>query len=312
MNTIGPAPNYPICDVTHWPAVGDEMMGSKPKCWLVRPDDNVKWLFKEKHRLNSEDDWSEKIASELAGLMGLPHATVELAERNGQRGIITRDLVSEIGAEELIPGNSLLVEDDPLYPSELFYHVAQHTVERLFRVLANRSVGLPPGCNLSTEIIDARDLFIGYLLFDAWIGNTDRHHENWAVLKVGDGRHVLSPSFDHAASLGHNIQDAQRQERLTTRDGNRSLASFVVKARSAFYRTETDSKPVSTSEAFRLALAACRKAGTYWLDRLHKVDYEQTTDIVRRVPSAIMPDVAKQFAEGILRENRTRLLTIEA
>jgi hypothetical protein len=268
------------------------------------------WLFKQKYRDNSDDDWSEKIASELAGLIGLPHGTVELATRHGQRGIVSRDLVSQLQAGELIPGNSLLVEEDSAYPGSEFFHVAQHTVDRVFRVLDCRSVGVPPGHELGGDVFTARDLFTGYLMFDAWIGNTDRHHENWAVLRMADGRFVLSPSYDHASSLGHNIRDAERQERLTTRDRNRGLKAFVAKARSALYRTETDRKPVSTEEAFRLACVPCRSAGLYWLNRLTQVDNGATTDIVQRVPNGIMTEQGKEFACGILRENRARLLAI--
>src|SRR6267154_2174567 len=100
---------FPIIDVTSWTATEDEMLGRKPKYWLRSPDGAL-WLFKQKSRANSDDDWSEKAASELAELFVLPHATVELAYRSGQRGVISRNLVSDTKAEELILGNSLLVE----------------------------------------------------------------------------------------------------------------------------------------------------------------------------------------------------------
>ena len=103
---------FPIINVNALQAIGDEMLGRKPKCWLTSAD-GVRWLFKQKSRSNSEDDWSEKIAAELAELFGIPHATVELATRSGERGIISRNLVSLSGEEELILGNSLLVEADP-------------------------------------------------------------------------------------------------------------------------------------------------------------------------------------------------------
>ena len=211
---------FPIIDVTTWPVIGDEMLGRKPKCWLTTSD-GTRWLFKKKSRDNSEDDWSEKIAGELAELIGIPHAIVELAQRFGQRGVISRNLVSISGEEELILGNSMLVEADPSYPTGDYYHVAQHTVARVLTVIGARSVGLPPGTSFGPEVTNGLDLFIGYLLFDSWIGNTDRHHENWALIKLVSAQYVLAPSYDHAASLGHNLLDADRLERLTTRDRNR-------------------------------------------------------------------------------------------
>lgn len=302
-------PDYPIRNVTDWDAVNDEPMGTKPKYWL-RPPVDERWLFKKKHRPNSDDDWSEKIAAELAGLLGIPHATVDLARRHGNRGILSRDLVAECKAEELIHGNSLLVEADPDYPAGDIYRVAHHTIERIFSAFSARSVGLPLGTDFAPEIAEARDLFVGYLLFDAWIGNTDRHHENWAILKYAGDRYALSPSYDHASSLGHNVQDDERAERLMTRDRYRQIAAYAAKAKSAIYRDRDDRKPVSTDEAFTLACVPCRAAGVYWLDRLRRIADDDATDIVRRVPQEIMSDVAKRFVSQILQANRTRLLTL--
>ena len=48
-------------------------------------------------------------------------------------------------------------------------------------------------------------LFAGYLVLDAVIGNTDRHHENWGLLlrRTETGwKGQVAPSFDHASSLG--------------------------------------------------------------------------------------------------------------
>lgn len=306
MNMAEQIPDYPIHDVSDWPAVNDEPMGTKPKYWL-RGTNDERWLFKQKHRPHSDDDWSEKIASELAVLLGIPHATVELARRHGERGIISRDVVATYSAEELVHGNSLLVEADPGYPMQGIYHIAHHTVDRIFSVFEARHVGLPPETKPVAEIANACDLFAGYLLFDAWIGNTDRHHENWAALKFGNDRYTLAPSYDHASSLGHNVQDDQRNARLVTRDAARQVTAYARKARSAIYRTEADQRAVSTDEAFILASARRPVAGRYWLDRLRRVVEDEATHIVRRVPGAIMSEHAKRFAGSLLRANRARL-----
>ena len=56
----------------------------------------------------------------------------------------------------------------------------------------------------------ARDVFAGYLVFDAWIANTDRHAINWGVLtRQEDGLQALAPSFDHGSALASGTQDAK-------------------------------------------------------------------------------------------------------
>ena len=52
-----------------------------------------------------------------------------------------------------------------------------------------------------------------YIVLDALIGNTDRHHENWALLRKKINNKwsgQTSPSFDHASSLGRELEDRKR------------------------------------------------------------------------------------------------------
>ena|SRR5438132_10075517 len=51
-----------------------ESVGTKRKFWFSQGS----WLFKAEER--GTGDWAEKIACELAGRIGLPHVTYELAE----------------------------------------------------------------------------------------------------------------------------------------------------------------------------------------------------------------------------------------
>ena len=51
-----------------------ETLGAKPKFWF----DNRSRLFKAEVRGTGED-WAEKIACELCGLLGLPHVHYDLA-----------------------------------------------------------------------------------------------------------------------------------------------------------------------------------------------------------------------------------------
>ncbi len=289
-------------------------MGSKPKVWL-EAQDGVRWLFKERHRPQTGDDWSEKVAAEVADALGIPHATVELARRDGKRGIITRDLVNEQDASELVLGNSLLVQLDPDYPTENRYHVVEHTVDRVYAILDQPFMELPRGTPNTPALQSSSDVFTGYLMLDALLGNTDRHHENWAILQMApheaDRRAILCPSFDHASCLGHNLLDTERHERMSSRDRNRTVAAFVrsAKLRSALYRDPADDKPLSPRNAFLTAAQRCPEAASYWLKCLAGVPIARLTDIVNGVPDEIMTDVCRRFVSDVLSENRANLLS---
>ena len=65
--------------------------------------------------------------------------------------------------------------------------------------------------------LDAKSRIAEYLVLDAVIGNTDRHHENWGILRQRRGNvwyGFVAPSFDHASSLGRELLDSRRDRLL--------------------------------------------------------------------------------------------------
>src|SRR5690625_7153759 len=82
-------------------------------------------------------------------------------------------------------------------------------------------------------------------MLDAWVANQDRHHQNWGAIRHGE-KLMLAPSFDHGAALARNLSDAERSERLQTRDKNRQIPHFVRRARSALYLRTSATRTMST------------------------------------------------------------------
>ena len=106
----------------------------------------------------------------------------------------------------------------------------------------------PPGMEA------ALDVFVGYIMLDAWIANQDRHHENWGALRSDKLR--LAPTFDHGALLGATCRIRNARSALETRDRNRTVAYFAQRARSAFYSAGDTAQPLGTVEVFLAILPA--------------------------------------------------------
>jgi hypothetical protein len=159
------------------------------------------------------------------------------------------------------------------------------------------------------------DVFTGYLLLDALIGNTDRHHENWAVvqkygvepLQPGLYPH-LAPTYDHASCLGRNEPDAKREERLRTRDKGNSVEAYAERCASALYLHADDRKPLRTIDAFRHAALAAPAAAEAWLARLRGVSDDEIVGLIAAVPTERCSKLAREFAARIVLHNRARLL----
>ena len=84
-----------------------EFMGTKDKFWCSRPNTDTDWLFKYP-RPNTGEHWAEKVAAEVADLLGVTHARVELATFEARRGSISESFTR--GGRELIHGNQVLPE----------------------------------------------------------------------------------------------------------------------------------------------------------------------------------------------------------
>ncbi len=298
---------YPVVTVPGKEANGAEQLGTKRKFWFQGPD-SVDYLFKEA-RPGTGEDWAEKVASELCTLLSLPHATYDLAQWKGRRGVATPSFVPK--GVKLVMGNELLARIVAEYPTTRFYRVPQHTLSRVLEVLENASAQPPQGWNGFSGADGAADAFVGYLMLDAWIANQDRHHENWGLLTLNGEESCLAPSYDHASSLGRNETDEARHDRLTTRDRRRSIEHYVTRARSALYSTPQDAKPLSPLDAF-LEVAKIRpRAATAWLESLGDFDLSSIDEIFARIPEDRITSVAVDFARRMLEVNQQRLLSLK-
>ncbi|MGA8549023.1 MAG: HipA domain-containing protein [Stellaceae bacterium] len=205
-----------LIDVSKWRIDEDFPIfpvGSKPKRLLRCPEEAPQpflipghsYLFKVAHDWRAQQLWSEVIAYRIAADVGLqvPPCFVAIDSLSG-----------ELGA---------LVEFFYGYPDEAepasFVHAADF-LER-FRVVGTRT-DRPHFIRLNLNLCRVLRLAnsVGWwgrvLTFDALIGNSDRHPENWGFLKrIGSERNAswaIAPAFDNGTSLGYEIREERMLE----------------------------------------------------------------------------------------------------
>lgn len=132
------------------------------------------------------------------------------------------------------------------------------------------------------------------------------------MLNNETGERMLCPTYDHAASLGREMRDVEKAERLTTKDRNRQIPTFVGKARSELFKLKTDRKPLLTVEAFSHAIEDRPRAREYWLGRLNALTHEDIVRVFNDVPADCISEVSRTFAIEMVLENRRRLLEDES
>lgn len=264
-----------------------EQLGSKPKFWFLLPGDTQPWLFKYT-REGTGEDWSEKIASEVAHLLELPAARVELAEFMGKRGSASRSFVRQREGFDLVHGDELLAGHVIGYDRSKVFRHSSHSVSGIVQAI---SAVFPEPVVREAQLTR----FAGLMVLDALIGNTDRHHQNWGVLRrtteTGAIEHEIAPSFDHASSLGRNEPAANMSRRL--REG--TVLNYARKGRGGIFWLSSDTKganPLHLAER-----AAQRWPGYFrpWLLRLQALEEASFRNIIDRVPADWMDDLQKEF-----------------
>ncbi|MDN5600108.1 MAG: HipA domain-containing protein [Brachybacterium sp.] len=295
----------PVLDVSSWSPLDEEWLGEQEKVWLAEPDgppgaSRAAWLFKPSRRTELpgrrgasprrftwSDAGSEWIAHQLAALIGVPSAEIRLARREGVSGALSRDVSSP--REDLHGGDLFLSEllgRDYIPNAEKARNRRGHNLEVIGRVLDGLD-GPATGSGAN-----AQETFAGYLLLDAWIGNTDRHCDNWALTIDGSVRR-LAASFDHGSALA-----AGKEDSFLARTDPRDFADGAMAMKFE------NGKNVHLAD---LALDGMDRWGGPWLDALAEIGVGDERAVVDAVPG--LSELRRRFICRLLEENRRRLST---
>ena len=292
-------PNYySIIEVKPEWMLDQESMGSKEKFWYRNPEAEppTNFLFKYP-RPGSGEHWSEKIAAEVARCLDIDRANVELAIFQGAPGSATESFTqNRLG---LLHGNQLLELTVQGYDPERRYRQTFHTLENIWQML-DQAFAEPD------DVRNAKLRFAEYLILDAVIGNTDRHHENWGLLYRRTEVDLwvrLAPSFDHASSLGRELSDTRRDRVLT--EGR--VGAYSERAPGGIYWSADDRNGPSPLELVRRAVRVYPDYFRPGLLKLEMLTENNIMEIVNRIPADWMTDSQRFFAVALMQYNLEQL-----
>lgn len=282
--------SYPVITIQPDDREDTEQLGSKPKFWVLL--DGVRWLFKES-RPNTGEDWAEKAAAEVARALDIRAATVELADYCERRGCISRNFVDVAAGQALVHGNEILGRRVTGYDKGKTFRQSDHTLENIDSAIR--------GLFTAEQADGALMELAGYMVLDALIGNTDRHHENWGLLlqaKTAPGALPLSvaPSFDHASSLGRELLDVRRTELLAAG----RVGWYVGKGRGGIFRGPEERHGENPLRFVQLAARAYPSFFRPTLERVAALSREDIQRIIEAIPDERASRPAKEFAQAMI------------
>jgi hypothetical protein len=240
-------------DVARW--LADEEFGIYPegardKSLLHSPEPapftflvpNHRYLFKHSIERYPEQFWAEVIAYRTGCLLGVPvpPAFVAYDSDTGTCGSLIEWFLDYPGEpeERYVPGGDIMINMIEDYDRKKgrqhnFSHVA------LYHDLLKK---------LWSIEVEWLNYWCDMLLFDALIGNTDRHQDNWGLLWGHDvnGMPCVRPApiFDNGTSLGHEIIE-QNMGNFAERE---RMAKYVSRGHHHMRWRETDPKQLGHAE----------------------------------------------------------------
>lgn len=301
---------YPIISISPDSVLDDEQLGSKNKFWFEY--DLRQWLFKEARAISTPagefqgmtgEDWAEKIVAEIAHVLNIRAARVELAVYQGKRGSASLNFIPD-PAYHLEHGNEVLAGRVLGYDSGKKQRQSDHTIDNIIRAIRK----MFPEEKHSRYVLEQ---LAYYLLLDALVCNTDRHHENWGLfwraaqrgelINDWDSPEIIriydvAPTFDHASSLGRELLDDRKQEILLA---NR-IESYVRRGRGGIYWNATDKHGTSPLQLVELTAAKHPEYFQPALLRLRQTPFDRIVATLDDVPSDLFSASSREFARLLL------------
>jgi hypothetical protein len=263
--------------------------GAAEKYRVNLPDLGTVILKLDDESLNGA--WVEKITYELAKLIDLPAATYEFGELfDGRRAIISPNYLLPNHDER--SGKSLL----DTYVGQGNY---SYTVDTVLTAIDVNQIEIPSDCNLPPQVKTAVELLTGYLIFDYWIDNIDRHYENWGIqIDLITGRRELLPTYDHGLSLGFLLFDDECLDLAP--------ANHVQNQSSAF--SGNKGRSLSMNGMLVEVISNQPDAARAWIERITQLEPAAVIELFNRIPAGWISDEKQLFAINLLEFNRQTLI----
>jgi hypothetical protein len=224
--------NHPV-DVANWK--GDEEFeiypeGARDKSLLISPQQseydflipNHRYLFKHSFARHPDQFWTEIIAYRIGCMMAIPvpPAFVAFDSVNGICGALIEWFLDypDQPEERFVSGGDIMVNEIPGFDRKKGRQHNFITIEKYLSALEKT------GC-LSHWL----EHWCEMLLFDALIGNTDRHQDNWGLLWRQNTKLLarMAPVFDNGISLGYEILETK----MINFDNHARMRVYIDKGR---------------------------------------------------------------------------------
>lgn len=277
---------YEVKNISTWECRGF-LKGTRDKNDVKDPETGEFYMFKypaEYEGQKNGDIWAEKIATEIGKVLRIKVQESYLAIKDNEQGILIKYSFDR-KSEYLEEGATLLKGEFPDFRVNKKPFYIYNNIEHC----------------LIKEKINIEE-FIDIMFFDCVIGNTDRHSENWGIIKNYDNNiKMLIAAYDNGSSLGREFHS---KEDLSTVD----IEKYARSSRSCIRLIE--GRNVSHYEFLTYVLDKDSNQKTKYLEKINFLTEEKIKGIVNQIPDEFMPLNLKNFVIRLLLERKRNILRI--
>lgn len=268
-----------VIDVSAWRIdddFGDYPEGARDKSMLYCPKSSYKflipshaYLFKLSSRRYPEQFWIEIFSYRLGVIMDVPVPPTFVAydSNNNQAGALiewffTRPL------EGLISGGNYCREYILNFDSK---KGKKHNFEAIIKIFNDLIKTYP------TSMVNWKEYWAKTFVFDALIGNTDRHQDNWGIIINSSAETFrIAPVFDNGTSLGHEILNSN----ISFMSDYNRLYKYILKGRHHIKWACDDAFRMGHLELLQMLFGKIPETKQVMLDCLRRVSDETFESIL--------------------------------
>lgn len=229
---------------------------------------------------------SEKMCSEIAKVLGYKCAKIELAiDADNKIGILNYIFVDE-GIEHTDALSYLNTDNSD--------RIHFYTVSNIKKTLDDLNK------NLFSE-------FIKIMIFDALVGEQDRHEENWGIQCI-DGKYEMSPLYDNGDNLLRDFKNPEIAEKYY--NGNKDFNAYINKSKTLIYK-ENSNKRYKHFELIEYLNNNYSYLVQKEIKNLNKLNDSKIEKIVNKIPNNLMTNKHKEYIIEYLKIRRNILLNID-
>ncbi len=229
---------------------------------------------------------SEKMSYEIAKVLGYQCARIELAkDKEGVIGVLNY-LFIEPGNEEHIDAVAYLnIHDDE--------RSKYYTISNIKKTLDELDKSL------------FKD-FIKIMVFDALVGEQDRHEENWGI-DIINGKYKISPLYDNGCNLLRNFRNEEYAQAYY--DGKKDFGAYIRKSKTIIYKEDLP-KQYKHFELIEYLNKSYHNLLCEEVKNLKKLTSNIIEEIVQKIPDELLTERHKKFIIIYLKTRKEILLDI--